>query len=62
MALYIFDCSCCGDRHVLNLAVSFEPTRDVDPEDWAAFLRVVNNVQPKFQESETYKKWQEAVA
>jgi hypothetical protein len=62
MAPFIFDCPCCGENHVLNLAVSFEPTGNVDPEDWKAFLRVANKVTPKFQESEKFKKWQEAMA
>jgi len=62
MAVYIFDCPCCQERNVLNLAVLFEPTAKVDPEDWRTFLRVSENVQPKIQESEKFKKWQKEMA
>ncbi len=62
MAVYIFDCPCCRERHVLNLAVLFEPAANVDPEDWQAFLRVSQKVQPVIKESENYKKWQKEMA
>ena len=62
MAVYIFDCPCCGERHVLNLAVVLQPTPDIDPRDLVVFQRVASKIVPKFQESEDYKKWQEKMA
>lgn len=62
MAIYIFDYPCCGERHVLNLVSLFEPAANVDPEDWQAFLRVSQKVQPRIIESEIFKKWQEEMA
>ena len=62
MAVYIFDCPCCGERNVTNLAVSFEPNGNIDPDDWRAFLRVASKITPKFMESEDYKKWQKKMS
>lgn len=62
MAVFIFDCPCCDERHVLDLAVSFEPAVKVDPKDWEIFLKVAERIKPKFHESKKFKQWQEAMA
>ncbi|HIH45254.1 MAG TPA: hypothetical protein HA257_09380 [Candidatus Methanoperedenaceae archaeon] len=62
MALYFFECPCCGEHHVLNLAMVFEHNGNVDPEDWKAFLRVSEKVTPKITESETFRKMKESMA